>query len=299
MGLTQHARLLSALGPECDSPTAGDATAAAAAASLRGGGDATDENNRSGREQRRAAGDDAPSGWSVGPSSPGRAAVRAAPGATASEETRSGDSSSVFKQHQQQREKEEEKPPVWEHNCRSDATATGLMELAAPEFGRRRRDGDDGVLADVDGDAETSGMLNGPQRGHAGDGRRGGMGTTGEMPAAMTATVPTRMASSSPVLSLSGHLISPEVRRGEGGGEVKKWARDAFMDEAVVWDKFSRFPEVSFVVRAFSFHAWRAGMCVCVSKMRNSTRNSMTNTGDCPRAGRAVVGPAVFFHGRH
>ncbi|CAN0030703.1 unnamed protein product, partial [Ectocarpus fasciculatus] len=48
---------------------------------------------------------------------------------------------------------------------------------------------------------------------------------------------------SPPVMSLSGHLIGPEVRRGEGGGEVNKWARDAFVKEAVTWEDFSRYPQ--------------------------------------------------------
>lgn len=55
---------------------------------------------------------------------------------------------------------------------------------------------------------------------------------------------PARAASSSPVMSLSGHLIGPEVRRGEGGEEVNRWARDAFMKEAVAWEDFSRYPQV-------------------------------------------------------
>lgn len=51
-------------------------------------------------------------------------------------------------------------------------------------------------------------------------------------------------ATSCPVMSLSGNLIGPGIRRGEGGGEVKKWARDAFMKEAVTWEDFSSFPQV-------------------------------------------------------
>ncbi len=55
---------------------------------------------------------------------------------------------------------------------------------------------------------------------------------------------PAAATTSSPVMSLSGHLISPEMRRGEGGAEMKKWARDAFMKEAVTWEHFSRYPQV-------------------------------------------------------
>ncbi|CAN0037810.1 unnamed protein product, partial [Sphacelaria rigidula] len=43
-----------------------------------------------------------------------------------------------------------------------------------------------------------------------------------------------------PAMSLSGHLISPEVRRGEGGQEAYKCARKAFVSELVTWHHFSR-----------------------------------------------------------
>ncbi|CAN0497531.1 unnamed protein product, partial [Ectocarpus sp. 8 AP-2014] len=33
------------------------------------------------------------------------------------------------------------------------------------------------------------------------------------------------------------------VRRGQGSGEVNKWARDAFVKEAVTWEDFSRYPQ--------------------------------------------------------
>ncbi|CBJ48752.1 Lipn N [Ectocarpus siliculosus] len=71
-----------------------------------------------------------------------------------------------------------------------------------------------------------------------------GQSTTGGKAGLPAAGPPRRTAPSSPpVMSLSGHLIGPEVRRGQGSGEVNKWARDAFMKEAVTWEDFSRYPQ--------------------------------------------------------
>ena len=47
-------------------------------------------------------------------------------------------------------------------------------------------------------------------------------------------------AMSSPVMSLSGHLIGPEVRRGGGDADMKKRAHDAFMAEVVSFDDYSQ-----------------------------------------------------------
>ncbi|CAN0109720.1 unnamed protein product [Pylaiella littoralis] len=57
-----------------------------------------------------------------------------------------------------------------------------------------------------------------------------------------SSVIPPR-TSASPVMSLSGNLIGPEMRRGEGGVEAQKWARYAFMKEAVTWEDFSRYPQ--------------------------------------------------------
>lgn len=53
-----------------------------------------------------------------------------------------------------------------------------------------------------------------------------------------------RLKRTMPVMSLSGHLISPEVRRGEGGAEAHKCARNAFVSKLVTWYHFSRSPQV-------------------------------------------------------
>ncbi|CAM9556983.1 unnamed protein product, partial [Ectocarpus sp. 13 AM-2016] len=71
-----------------------------------------------------------------------------------------------------------------------------------------------------------------------------GQSATGGEAGLRAAGPPRRTAPSSPpVMSLSGHLIGPEVRRGQGSGEVNKWARDAFLKEAVTWEDFSRYPQ--------------------------------------------------------
>ncbi|CAN0438875.1 unnamed protein product, partial [Ectocarpus sp. 12 AP-2014] len=71
-----------------------------------------------------------------------------------------------------------------------------------------------------------------------------GQSATGWKAGLPAAGPPRRTATSSrPVMSLSGHLIGPEVRRGQGSGEVNKWARDAFLKEAVTWEDFSRYPQ--------------------------------------------------------
>lgn len=61
------------------------------------------------------------------------------------------------------------------------------------------------------------------------------------------ATTGTRALQAAPVMSLSGHLIGPELRRGEGGDEAHKCARRAFISEAVTWHHFSRHSQVCFV----------------------------------------------------
>lgn len=82
-----------------------------------------------------------------------------------------------------------------------------------------------------------------------------GQSATGGTAGLPAAGPPRRTAPlSPPVMSLSGHLIGPEVRRGQGSGEVNKWARDAFLKEAVTWEDFSRYPQVRFR---------RVRRCVC------------------------------------
>lgn len=49
---------------------------------------------------------------------------------------------------------------------------------------------------------------------------------------------------SSPVMSLSGHIIGPEMRGSEGGEKAHESARRAFVSGAVTWDHFSRYSQV-------------------------------------------------------
>lgn len=95
--------------------------------------------------------------------------------------------------------------------------------------------------------------LDGFQRGvgEEGGGREGGDIADGKQ--ASVVAPPPRPSSSSPVMSLSGHLIGPGVRLGGGGDEVKKWALEAFMKEAVTWDNFSRYPQVRCVCLCSAF----------------------------------------------
>ena len=59
---------------------------------------------------------------------------------------------------------------------------------------------------------------------------------------------PGEASMSSPVLSLSGHLIGPEVRCGGGSADMKKRAHDAFVKEVVTLDEYSRRPQVGSVL---------------------------------------------------
>lgn len=108
--------------------------------------------------------------------------------------------------------------------------------------GQERRAEDPGVLGNARaGDAVEIAGADG-----AVDGLEGAVSVSvSETSAQLRRRPSSDLTSHRPVFSLSGHLISPEVRGGKSGEEAHRIARRAFESKLVGWEEFSRNPKVS------------------------------------------------------
>lgn len=243
---------------------------------------------KGGMRRRISAENNAPSDWSVGPVSPNKRQAAGAGAADTATVTSISVSAKSPAGTSGDATGNAQPPTTASTNntaaAINDLTATGSMVAGCPavsdEFGGRRLEKSHQENLSATAEATASAAAGGPTRpvcvssggplasqghhqrqGKGGSsnvegfiprvevgGARNNVGEVLAMQKSAGAAAGAGSSPGSPVMSLSGHMISPEVRNGEGDGTVKTWARDAFMKEAVTWEDFSRHSQVHWFV---------------------------------------------------
>lgn len=247
IGIARHAELLAALGSSTDSSLL---TAGVPSDGVEGTGEAVDEERRG--QGYSAMEDHAhdPGDWSVGSQargnhhhSPENQLTRTSTAAAGATGVAIGPNGAVDGNVQQKQQQQQASPAGPSRPSGDvDTEHEGEAVLSASELLARRRHADQAGVPSLSaaeaGSCESTTLS-----------VEHGSVSTARCAATMVAA-PAGISSGSapsPVMSLSGHLISPEMRRGQVGDEVKRWAHDAFMRQAITWDDFSCYPQVQLV----------------------------------------------------